>query len=550
MFRRVMAKIFPSDWRSLEATGAAQREIETLAFLERALPDAYTVYHGVHWTRVGSGFSMFGEIDFVVMNPAGAMLLIEQKSGFLQETAEGLVKAYGPQQKKVAVQMARTADAIRAKFAAVDRDAALQIEILLYCPDYQVRQPAIAGLDPARIVDATRRDRLADVIRAILLADVPASPKAAAVHRFLTDQLQLVADASALVGRAGTMVTRLSEGLATWARKLEFEPFRLRVVGTAGSGKTQLALAVYRDAIAASRRPLYVCFNRPLADHVAALVPEGGVVAAYHQLCDRVFRSRGGVPDFSDRQRFVRLEEVFAAAPIDETWRFDVLIVDEGQDFSESWRDALLRMLREDGRAWWLEDPLQNLYGREPVALDGWVTLRANVNYRSPRDVLDYVRKLLGPEAALEAGCPIEGSDVEILTYADTAQMIECTKSAITRFVGMGYSRSDIAIVSFRGRDRSQLMAYTRIGPHTLKTFTGNYDLFGAPLYSDGEVVLETVYRFKGQSAPCVILTEVDFEDFDEIARRKLFVGATRAKMHLTLIVSERAAEKLMQVLS
>lgn len=544
-----MAKIFPSDWRSVEATGAARREIETLAMLERALPDTYTVYHGVHWTRVGGGFSMFGEIDFVVVNPAGAMLLIEQKSGFLQETAEGLVKDYGQKQKNVAVQMARTADAIRAKFAAAGRDTAPFIQVLFYCPDYEVKQPAIAGLDPARIVDAKRRDKLAGVIQAILPADVPASPKADAVHRFLTDQLQLVSDVSALVGRAGTMVTRLSEGLATWARRLEFEPFRLRVVGTAGSGKTQLALAVYRDAIAAGRRPLYVCFNRPLADHVAALVPEGGVVAAYHQLCDRVFRSRGGVPDFSDPQRFVRLEEAFAAAPIDESWRFDVLIVDEGQDFSEVWRDTLLRLLREEGRAWWLEDPLQNLYGREPVTLPGWVTLRANVNYRSPRDVLDCVRKLLGPEAALEAGSPIMGSDVEIVTYANTTQMIDCTKSAITRYVGMGYARSEIALVSFRGRERSQLMAYTQLGPHTLKTFTGNYDLFGAPVYSDGEVLLDTVYRFKGQAAPCVILTEVDFEDFDEIAKRKLFVGATRARMRLTLIVSEKAAGKLMSVL-
>lgn len=68
-------------------------------------------------------------------------------------------------------------------------------------------------------------------------------------------------------------------------------------------------------------------------------------------------------------------------------------------------------------------------------------------------------------------------------------------------------------------------------------------------MYSDGEVLLETVYRFKGQAAPCVILTEVDFKAFDEIAKRKLFVGATRARMHLTLIVSEKAAGKLMEVL-
>lgn len=542
-----MARIFPSGWKAVEVTGAAQREIETLAKLEASLPDAYTVYHGVHWTRVGNGFSAFGEIDFVVVNPAGSMLLIEQKSGFLQETAEGLVKLYDGKPKNVAVQMARSADTVRTRFASTHRDGTLFIDVLLYCPDYEVKQPAIAGVDPARIIDSRKRDSLAAVIQAILPADAAPSPAVEKVHRFLADQLQLVPDVSALIGRAETMVTRLSEGLATWARKLEFEPHRLRVVGTAGSGKTQLALAVFRDTLAAGRRPLYVCYNRPLADHVAALVPAGGVVATYHQLCDRFFRSRGGKPDFADPNCFRKLEEELASAPVDEQWRFDALIVDEGQDFSESWRDALLRLLREDGNAWWLEDPLQNLYGREPVALPGWVTLRSNINYRSPRDILDYLNQLLGEEVPLEAGSPFSGSNVEIMTYADTAQLIDSTKRAITRCVGMGYERSEIALVSFRGREKSSLMNYTQLGPHTLKTFTGRYDLLGDPIYGEGELLLETVYRFKGQSAPCVILTEVDFEAFDEVAARKLFVGATRARMQLTLIVSEQAAAQLLQ---
>ena len=39
-----------------------------------------------------------------------------------------------------------------------------------------------------------------------------------------------------------------------------------------------------------------------------------------------------------------------------------------------------------------------------------------------------------------------------------------------------------------------------------------------------------------------VVLTEVDFEQFDEAVRRRLFVGMTRAQLGLEVVVS-RAAE-------
>jgi len=58
--------------------------------------------------------------------------------------------------------------------------------------------------------------------------------------------------------------------------------------------------------------------------------------------------------------------------------------------------------------------------------------------------------------------------------------------------------------------------------------------------------LIETVYRFKGQAAPCVILTEVDFETLDDISRRKLFVGMTRASMKLIVVLSARAAASLL----
>jgi hypothetical protein len=275
-----MAKVFPDGWRELTATGAAERELQTLAQLAAGLSDDYTVYHGVHWTKVeSSSYAIFGEIDFAVVGPTGKVLLIEQKSGLLSETPDGLAKKYAGKEKNVRFQMARSTDALHRRLRRACGDAETFVDALLYCPDYKVKDPGSAGIAPERIVDAAKKEHLMHVIRTILPASGAVLPAKDKVHRFLGDILQIVPQADALVGTAQTLYTRLSGGLAHWACKIECEPFRLRVIGTAGSGKTQLALSVYRDAVAAGRRPLYVCYNRPLADHIALIAPPGGEVA-------------------------------------------------------------------------------------------------------------------------------------------------------------------------------------------------------------------------------------------------------------------------------
>jgi hypothetical protein len=544
-----MAHIIPEGWQALEATGAAQREIETLAQLAAALSDAYTVYHGVHWTRVSQGHALVGEIDFAIVNPAGNLLLIEQKSGFLTETPDGLAKQYDKKEKHVPAQMARSVEALRNRLNKYCTGDKPTLDSLLFCPDYQVKQPGTAGIDPARIVDASKRDHLAHIIRSLLPEDAPTSKVAEEVHRFLRNELRLVADVATVAGQARTLYTRLSGGLAEWARCIEFEPFRLRVIGTAGSGKTQLALNVLQDALAAGRRPLYVCYNRPLADHVSLISPPGTTVATYHQLCDRILRSTGQIPDFTQPGAFQALESFMSDYVPEPAWQFDELVIDEGQDFQPVWRDNLLKLLNLGGRAWWLEDPMQNLYGRPRVELPGWVVLRAHTNYRTPRDILGYLQRLVGPNQSIDCGSPLDGSDVEILTYTDHAALMDTTKTAITRGLGAGFKKDMIAVVSYRGREHSAFTPLDKLGPHALKAFTGQYDLLGSPVYSEGELFIDSVHRFKGQSAPCIVFTEIDFEELDEAALRKLFVGMTRATMKLVMVVSARATKKLIDQL-
>lgn len=541
-----MAIIYPDGWKELVATGAAIREIETLTLLAQTLPDDYRVYHGVHWTRVQQGSQLWGEIDFAILSPSGKLLLIEQKSGFLTETPAGLVKTYNKTVKPIAMQMGRTLDGMRSRLNDYCQGTKAVLDTLLYCPDYTVNNPGSAGIDPARIVDASRREQLVHTICSILPLDRPVNPITDKIHAFLSDTLDLVPNANAFTGQAQMLYTRLSGGLAEWARKIQCDPFRLRIIGTAGSGKTQLALSVFRDAVAAGRRLLYVCYNRPLADHFTQISPHGGIVATYHQLCDKIYRSQGFEPDFSVAGAFRQIESFMTEFQPDENWLFDELIIDEGQDFQSEWKDNLLKLLRPSGRAWWLEDPMQKLYKRPDVALTGWVTLRSDTNYRTPRDILDNLSQLITLPTPIVSGSPLTDSDMDIQNYSNPADLLEKTKLAITRCIALGYKRDMIAVITFRGREHSVLSAYDKLGPLALKKFTGDYDLLGNPMFSDGDILIESVYRFKGQAAPCVILTEIDFESLDEITIRKLFVGATRATMKLVMVMSDQAANLLL----
>ncbi|QJD89563.1 ATP-binding domain-containing protein [Duganella dendranthematis] len=541
-----MAHLHPTGWQEMSATGAAAREIETLAYLNATLAESpYHIYHGVHWTNVEKGYSAFDQVDFVIVAPNGRVLLIEQIAGFLNETPDGLVKQYAGKPRRVAQHIMRSIRVLTERFGSE-----LSIDYVLYCPDYLVRDPHLAGLDPRHIIDASNKHLLAQMVRDILpVGDAPADAQFDKVTRFLGNMLSLRPDPSAMIGNAARMVARLSGGLATWAHRLEFAPFRLRVMGTAGSGKTQLALSEYAAAIEAGLCPLYVCYNRPLADHIQTLVPDGGRVTSFHMLSDAFAREQGNTPNYAAPDVWEKIEAEMTVSPLPANWQYDVLIVDEGQDFSSAWRDILLRMLRPEGRAIWLEDPNQNLYGKESVPLPGWVTLHSDTNYRSPRQIVELLATIGATDTPVEAGSPFKGADIEELVYpeGDTEAMLAQTRRAVTLCLGAGFTREDIAIASFRGREKSAILHLDQLSDvHTLKSFTGEYDLFGNPQYRDGGLLAESVYRFKGQSAPAIIFTEIDFEEMDQLVLRKLFVGMTRARLKLVLVLSERAEQQLL----
>ena len=91
----------------------------------------------------------------------------------------------------------------------------------------------------------------------------------------------------------------------------------------------------------------------------------------------------------------------------------------------------------------------------------------------------------------------------------------------------------------------SEALAQETLGGFKTKRFSG-YDASGNALWTDGALLVESVYRFKGQSMPVVVLCEVDFEELTDKEKHKLFVGLTRGQVRVDVVARENCVELLM----
>jgi hypothetical protein len=555
-----MARLLPSDISELSLSLGETAELRTLGALRAGLSSTYTVFHSVHWARDAAYRTAFGEADFVIVNQSGDVVIIEQKSGALHETADGLIKQYSDGRKNVASQIHRTLDGLRDQFKRQSgRD--ISLDYLIYCPDYRLRDLNAVGLNASRIVDARDALRLVDRITSILPQGVP-TDHGKRVQRFFENSFHLVPDIHAHVVAAERAMTRLSGGLADTLSAIEMTPLRLRVRGTAGCGKSVLATKFAEGAATAGKRVLLVCFNRPLAERIKINVPRGVYVDTFYGLMDRFLISCGHKLPYErigDPKFWQDIQERVIGETIGPEWKFDALIVDEGQDFEPQWCEILRLFLKTDADILWLEDPDQairldkaNDSASEPAyksLASHFVGFRARANYRSPETIARYIQRVL-PFDFLPSN-PLPGLGVGAVTYKAPEDQSKRVAAIVTNLVRTGFRHSEIVILSMRGLARATFAHEKRIGSFTLSRPTGEYDLLGNQMFENGQLRFDTVYRFKGQQAPAIVLTDLDpNQDRLDHAERLLFTAMTRATLRLELVLREgnSAAARLMNV--
>ena len=319
------------------------------------------------------------------------------------------------------------------------------------------------------------------------------------------------------------------------------------ITGGAGTGKTTLAVEKSRRLANAGASVLLLCFNNGLAEYLKAQVAdlENVTAASFHQLCG-IACARAGIPvnaSNSDnrRQYFEKVlpDALLNALSREDDFRFDAVIVDEGQDFHENWwLPLLLAMKKEEGVFYVFKDDNQRIYDTSGMRIPGIPEepLRLSVNFRNTKPIFLAATKFYeGGE--LQSGGP-EGKNIEWANIRPESASRDVEK-LINRLTNIeGIPKSHIAVLCACNLKKSVIYGDGSIG---------SYETRRANSPTKDSVIFDSVFRFKGLESKVVILTDIDLRmNSDEL----LYVGMSRARLLLIVAAPDQIVRNLQRYLA
>jgi hypothetical protein len=374
-----------------------------------------------------------------------------------------------------------------------------------------------------------------------------------AVRRALAPEFRVYEPLRLSVDMNADMLARLTRQQLQVLRGFDSNP-RAVIEGVAGSGKTLLAMQRARSFASKSPTVLLTCFNAELAkwmhEQMAEdLVENGGKikVSNFHRLAAELCKQAGidfSVNDADPGRWWDEIApDLLAQAALDlcgGVQPYTALVVDEAQDFSPGWWDALDYLWDNKGPIWAFLDKAQSLR-RDPLdpPINGAFRFALDVNCRNTRRIVACANAAAGVVSEAFELAPL-GRPPKVIMPSNPAAISGLVQTEVrTLLSDHRLEPRQIAIIGPASKAKGPLGNVAAIAGVPL--------VEDASLWREGKGVLcSTARSFKGLEADVVVLC--DFSGVGHLFTvSDLYVALTRARSFLIIVAHNRTATEYLE---
>lgn len=308
---------------------------------------------------------------------------------------------------------------------------------------------------------------------------------------------------------------------------------RVEVRGGAGSGKTFMAVEQSRRLAKDGQRVALLCYSHGLASYLKRITKnwprrqQPGYVGEFHALGIRWGAPQG--PDEALRTEATAhfFEHDLPAQMLDLAdnlpagQRFDSIVIDEAQDFADSWWDPLLAALRDTdtGGIYVFSDEGQRVFDRQGTPPIPLVPLILDHNIRNTRQIASTFQPLVDHPMRSLGG---DGPNVIFIPCARDDAM-DAGDDQIDKLLDDGWRPEDVALLTTGSRHPEQVARQAE-----------GTDAYWDSFWDAEQVFYGHVLGFKGLERRAVVLVVNDKGAFER-SRERLYVGLSRARDQLVV---------------
>lgn len=346
------------------------------------------------------------------------------------------------------------------------------------------------------------------------------------------------------------------------------------ISGPAGSGKTLILVhqAWHMPRVNKKvQRILITCFNLSLVGYIRRLLSRKGVslgsagveVIPFYKLCEKILgENLNHTNEGYDYYKLVvaeTLERLTTEHPLKGNW--DMILVDEGQDFSREMAQVIVSLLPAHGFITVCEDDNQRLYRSdanvwESVGLENLHKHRFNCQYRNSRPIAALAAKVLKSNEQISYLGANSEKKPEWLISQNEEEQLEILAKEVASLVQKGVPCGEIAILYIRnfinnGKSYPERIIEALETQGLLSRWIAR-DVFSKQTYdiTTDTVTISTIHSVKGLDYACVFLLGLDgLNPANEKDRHLAHVGITRARecLYLCIMSKEGLAAELME---